>query len=97
MLLITNSESTASSTTFGNWSTRSGNTKISTIMNPYSQPLPFNQNERKARLQSSRPSNQNLKKQAPSSRPSTAKATTSKASNTSLDTIEEEKTSPIIR
>jgi len=67
-----------------------------TIENPYVT---------RKRVSTARPMKQNSNlKQAPRSSitkdhvsRSSTKATTSKASNTSLDTIEEEKTSPIIR
>jgi len=64
-----------------------------TAVNPYSQPLPFNHNERMA-LKSSRSSTVGSQDN-PASRAST-KATASKASNATLATIEEE-TSPTIR
>jgi len=59
------------------------------VVNPYSQPLPFNQNERNARFQA--PCLSATK--APASR-SSAKPTTS---SSSLSTIEEDETSPTIR
>ena len=64
-----------------------------TAVNPYSQPLPFNHNERMA-LKSSRSSTVGSQDNT-ASRAST-KATASKASNDTLATIEEE-TSPTIR
>ena len=70
----------------------------STAMNPYSQPLPFNQNERKALSAKKTLPCLSSSIAPPASRTSTAKAITngSKSSNTSLATIEEE-TSPTIR
>jgi len=65
-----------------------------TAMNPYSQPLPFNQNERKARRSISA---MTVKLTNPPPRPSNAKTATT-MHGSSLDTIEEEEeTSPTIR
>jgi len=72
----------------------------STINNPYSQPLPFNQNERNARRNSVKTvTTIKLTNPSTTARPSTANAVTTNHGShaSSLDTIEEEETSPTIR